>query len=409
MFSRWMLCGAFTLTLAWAAQAQDPSAATEPEKPKFSGTTEGTAGDAAQPSAAQPVDAGFEADPEFKQEFDAWRGVIQQMRKLQLEYKAAEPNRRLEIEQEFNQLRDQGDAMVVKLKEMAETRYQADPQKHIDSAQFLATMGVYAFNRDQYEEALRIFQLLINNNYPNKLIYNFAGIAAFILNDVDKADEYLKIADEASQLTEDGKNYQLRLEEFRPAWEAEKATREKEAQADDLPRVKLTTDKGDIVVELFENEAPNTVANFISLVEKGFYNGTPFHRVLEHFMAQGGDPKGDGTGGPGYRIPCECVPEKFPNYRKHFRGSLSMAKEEAVDTGGSQFYITFVPTSHLDGKHTVFGRVIEGMDVVDRIQRRDPEKANPPTPDKIVKAEVIRKRSHEYKPTTLPESPTGRR
>ena len=113
----------------------------------------------------------------------------------------------------------------------------------------------------------------------------------------------------------------------------------------------IKTNKGDIEVELFENEAPNTVANFITLVEKGFYNGLSFHRVLPNFMAQGGDPKGDGTGGPGYTIADEC---SGPNHRLHFRGSLSMAKEARPDTGGSQFFITFVPTSHLDGIHTVF-------------------------------------------------------
>ena len=94
-------------------------------------------------------------------------------------------------------------------------------------------------------------------------------------------------------------------------------SRDAEAKADDLPRVLLKTSKGDIVVELFENEAPNTVANFISLVQKGFYNGTDFHRVLRGFMAQGGSPKGEEDGGPGYTIPDEC---RQDNHRLHFRG-----------------------------------------------------------------------------------------
>ncbi len=106
-------------------------------------------------------------------------------------------------------------------------------------------------------------------------------------------------------------------------------------------------------------------------------------------MAQGGDPKGDGSGGPGYTIPCECYE---PNHRLHFRGSLSMAKQEARDTGGSQFFLTFVPTTHLDGKHTVFGRVVEGMDVLTKLQRRDPSAAKPADADKIIEATVVRKR-----------------
>ncbi|NIL96753.1 MAG: peptidylprolyl isomerase [Planctomycetales bacterium] len=162
-----------------------------------------------------------------------------------------------------------------------------------------------------------------------------------------------------------------------------------------MPRVRLTTSQGDIVIELFENEAPQTVGNFVNLVEKKFYDGLTFHRVLASFMAQGGCPQGDGRGGPGYQIPCECYRE---GYRKHFRGSLSMA-HAGRDTGGSQFFLTFAPTKHLDGKHTVFGRVIEGMDVLSKLQRRDPDHRSAPPPDKIIQAVVVRKRDHPYKPT----------
>jgi cyclophilin family peptidyl-prolyl cis-trans isomerase len=169
-----------------------------------------------------------------------------------------------------------------------------------------------------------------------------------------------------------------------------------------LPRVKLTTSKGDIVIELFENEAPNTVANFISLVEKGFYDGTPFHRVIAGFMAQGGDPTGTGTGGPGYTIACEV---DAPDARQHFRGTLSMA-HAGPDTGGSQFFLTFRPTDHLDGKHTVFGRVIEGFNVLPLLIRTQDDQGRPVPgviPDKITKAEVVRKRSHPYEPDKLPD------
>lgn len=172
--------------------------------------------------------------------------------------------------------------------------------------------------------------------------------------------------------------------------------RQKEHQANDLPQVKLTTSKGDIVVELFENEAPNTVANFISLVKSKFYDGLKFHRVMEGFMAQGGDPKGDGSGGPDYQIKCECY---SPNFRKHFTGSLSMA-HAGRDTGGSQFFLTFKATSHLDGRHTVFGRVVSGMDVLDNLTRNSTDAG--PIPgvgaDTIISAVVLRDRGHEYVP-----------
>ena len=148
---------------------------------------------------------------------------------------------------------------------------------------------------------------------------------------------------------------------------------------------------------MFENEAPEAVGNFVSLVENKFYDGLSFHRVLGNFMAQGGCPLGTGTGDPGYKIYCECYKE---NHRNHFRGTLSMA-HAGKDTGGSQFFLTFVPTTHLNGRHTAFGRVIQGMDVLAKLQRIDPDDPAKPAPDKIVKAEVIRKRDHKYEPNKV--------
>ncbi len=163
-----------------------------------------------------------------------------------------------------------------------------------------------------------------------------------------------------------------------------------EASKEPLPQVKLETSKGDVLLELFEDEAPNAVANFISLVERKFYDGLKFHRVIAGFMAQGGCPQGTGTGGPGYTIACECYRK---DHRKHDRGVISMA-HAGRDTGGSQFFITFDKTPHLDGKHTVFGRVVQGMEAVDKLNVTD----GGAKPDTIIKATVVRKRDHEYKP-----------
>jgi cyclophilin family peptidyl-prolyl cis-trans isomerase/thioredoxin-like negative regulator of GroEL len=188
--------------------------------------------------------------------------------------------------------------------------------------------------------------------------------------------------------------FQEMAQKYIPFWKAEQEARAKEAKADDLPRVKFTTTKGEIQIELLENDAPNTVANFIELVTKKYYDGLKFHRVIPGFMAQGGDPAGNGSGGPGYRFKDEIKPD----YRRHFRGSLSMANA-GPDTNGSQFFITHLPTEWLNGKHTVFGRVIEGQDVVDSLLAGDA----------IVKAEVVRKRDHEYKVTKIedPKPPVG--
>jgi peptidyl-prolyl cis-trans isomerase B (cyclophilin B) len=133
-----------------------------------------------------------------------------------------------------------------------------------------------------------------------------------------------------------------------------------------LKKAIIETDNGKIVIELFENEAPKTVANFEKLIGEQFYDGISFHRVIKGFVAQGGCPNGTGTGGPGYTIPCETK----GNPHKHERGSLSMA-HRGPNTGGSQFFIVYEPQPHLDGVHTVFGKVIEGLDVVDKIKQGD--------------------------------------
>lgn len=123
---------------------------------------------------------------------------------------------------------------------------------------------------------------------------------------------------------------------------------------------------GQILIEFFDEAAPNTVKNFMDLAKKGFYDGLTFHRVVPGFVAQGGCPKGTGTGGPGYTIACETA----GNPHKHVRGALSMA-HAGKNTGGSQFFICFASFPHLDGVHTVFGQVASGMDVVDAIKQGD--------------------------------------
>ena len=135
----------------------------------------------------------------------------------------------------------------------------------------------------------------------------------------------------------------------------------------------FSTDKGDIVLELFADKTPATVNNFIFLAREGFYDGTIFHRVINGFMAQGGDPTGTGRGGPGYRF----ADEFHPSLKHDKPGILSMANA-GPGTNGSQFFITHGPTPHLDGKHAVFDRVVEGMDVVLAIPERDPMQASAP-------------------------------
>ena len=145
----------------------------------------------------------------------------------------------------------------------------------------------------------------------------------------------------------------------------------------------IKTEKGDIRVQLLAREAPSTVNNFVVLARDGFFNGVTFHRVISGFMAQSGDPTGTGTGGPGYRFADE---QSALRVRHDREGTLSMANA-GPNTNGSQFFITFAPTPHLDGKHAVFGRVIKGMDVLRQLRVRDPRRDARPG-DRIESIEI---------------------
>ncbi|MBO6108829.1 MAG: peptidylprolyl isomerase [Eubacterium sp.] len=158
-------------------------------------------------------------------------------------------------------------------------------------------------------------------------------------------------------------------------------------------------DGGVIKAELYPEIAPNTVNNFISLIKKGFYDGLIFHRVIEGFMIQGGDPDGNGTGGPGYEIPGEFSSNGFENSLKHEPGVLSMARSTMPDSAGSQFFIMHKTSPHLDGEYAAFGKVIEGMDVVNAIA----ETATDPGADRPYEDQVMEKVTVDTFGTDYPE------
>ena len=155
-------------------------------------------------------------------------------------------------------------------------------------------------------------------------------------------------------------------------------------------------DGGTIKAELYPEIAPNTVNNFVSLINKGFYDGVIFHRVIPGFMIQGGDPKGMGTGGPGYSIKGEFTRNGFKNDLKHERGVLSMARAMAPNSAGSQFFIRHKNSPHLDGQYASFGKVLEGMEVVDAIAntRRGPN--DKPLTPQVMKKVIVETFGVEY-------------
>ncbi len=144
-------------------------------------------------------------------------------------------------------------------------------------------------------------------------------------------------------------------------------------------------DGGEMTLELYPETAPNTVANFVSLVKNGFYNGLIFHRVIPGFMIQGGCPEGKGIGGPGYSIGGEFASNGFKNELKHDRGVLSMARAQNPDSAGSQFFIMVSPSPHLDGQYASFGKVIEGIEIADAIVSQDRDHMDKPLSPQVIR------------------------
>ena len=156
------------------------------------------------------------------------------------------------------------------------------------------------------------------------------------------------------------------------------------------PIVTIEMENGDVIkAELYPEIAPNTVNNFISLVKKGFYDGVIFHRVIEGFMIQGGDPLGKGVGGPGYCIKGEFTANRFKNDLKHSRGVLSMARTMAPNSAGSQFFIMHEDAPHLDGQYAAFGKLIEGEDVLDRIANTRVDYSDRPRVPQVMKKVTV--------------------
>ena len=156
------------------------------------------------------------------------------------------------------------------------------------------------------------------------------------------------------------------------------------------PVVTITMENGDVMkAELYPDIAPNTVNNFISLVKKGFYDGLIFHRVIKGFMIQGGCPNGTGMGGPGYSIRGEFSSNGFPNSLAHDAGVLSMARAMHPDSAGSQFFIMHKKSPHLDGQYAAFGKIIEGMEVVNRIASEACDRRDRPLDDQVIASMTV--------------------
>lgn len=343
--------------------------------------------------------------PEFIATSDAFREHLKKMRRVMVRFNTQLPGAldRSTQDEWFKLLRE-GVPIYQRMLDAAVAEYLLAPNDKAPLAAMLWEILDRNTKVDRYEGMLPIAQALLAGGYENIELRGLTARTAYALND------YPVVRQEVTRLIEEGiagpslQHLFQELDIVEQAWAEELAIREKDAQGEPLPRVLMRTTKGDIEIELFENQAPETVGNFISLVESGFYDGRVFHRVIEQFMAQTGCPVGDGSGGPGYNIYGEA---DRPNARKYFRGTLGMALSGQPDSGGSQFFISFLPVPDLNTQYTAFGRITAGIEVLGNLVRVNPEaeeeeKKKPAGMlDEIISIEVLSKRNHEYKPNKV--------
>ena len=353
-----------------------------------------------------PAAAPVAADPKAE-----WDGLVKDMETfketmtaMNLRYSKGTAAEKTKLVKEANELvRTFETKTHPRMRVLAPQVYKLDPENSVAAQLMLESLH----DKNQFAELIKVSDSVLKKEPKAQLAANFNGAGKFAEHDFEGAVKVLQAAEADGILIPAlGGRFLTEAEQYIEFWKTEQAIRAKEDAAtgdEQLPIVKLSTTKGDIEILMLENEAPNTVANFISLVEKKFYDGIKFHRVIPVFMAQGGDPNSRdnpalaGQGGPGYSIACECYQE---NARRHFAGSLSMA-HAGKDSGGSQFFLTHLPTSNLNpapdklegAVHTVFGRTIKGLDVIRALE----------VDDVIKSAVVVRKRNHEYTPKTLPD------
>jgi cyclophilin family peptidyl-prolyl cis-trans isomerase len=351
--------------------------------------------------------------PDLKQAFDKsfrdYRNSIGLLTKIYWQHQVA-----WDGSKDVERLAAYGDAHEASHQALNEWRsnmakvYAAQPKEGHFVLEMMIEMLERDCPKDLYDGLLPIAKTLFENASDlSEKAYEEIGYVGFANHDFDLAEEaWRKIAD-SNSMKPITKFYQSSIDQLRLRWEDELKARQADLKRDDNPRVSILTNKGRIVVELFETEAPQAVASFVMLVERKFYDLQTFYRVIDRSGAQAGCDRGDGSGNAGYTVRGEMG---LPNHRPVMGGSLMLlsgknAKTDVADpdSGSSQFAIAMLPQPALDGQQTVFGRVVEGMHVIgllnrldlsDEKQRKDKSKV----PDKIIEARIIRKRQHEYKP-----------
>lgn len=356
------------------------------------------------PSPAAGVEAGMKpAMAKYRQAQADLKSALREAAELQRKYlgiKTTEEEKE-EIGEKLEKISKVVSKIHPKLFDLAEKAWLEEPSREDgEFLNFIIQVLETRMTVGEYERANAIMQGLISLKIPDILpdLYDAAGEIAFMLNDFEQAARYLELAEQNKVLSERCAGFKKDLSYYRTSWAKESVFRQQDSEKKDLPRVTLDTTKGKIVLELYEDQTPNTVANFVYLVEKGFYDGMFFEEVIPGVGAFAGRSLENPDGGPGWSIRDEF---DATNSRNHYRGTISMMRGEP-NSAGSIFFISFSPIKDLDGKYVVFGRVVEGMDVLTKLQIMDPANPDPMAePDQIEKASALTKRDHKYRPKVI--------
>lgn len=344
---------------------------------------------------------------EFRRTTEELRKHVMKLRELVVRFGVSEtPDNDLRISSEFLELLDSGFVKHRNMMAAALKEYRQGSSEKKKIGEMLARFVTREVEDDRYEGILDIAHALAQDGYPDPDLGRQTCMTALATNRFDIVRLYIEDLIAESNASETFASLRDDLPRLETDWNEELKYREEDAKGEPLPRVSLKTTKGTIEVELFENHAPETVANFIHLVERGFYDDLIFHRVIPHFAAQTGCPLGDGTGDDGYQIYGEG---SKPNARKFFRGTLAMALAgEDPNSASTQFFVTFFPSPELSGTFTAFGRVTKGIEILGNLAKIDPDSEEeekkdeePQMPDEILEAKVLSKRSHDYTPNKV--------
>ncbi len=398
-----IFCSGILLGVPTSGRAQTP--------PKSENLLSETDGDDSEHRVTNHATESTQTRQQFDQLTEEFRQSVSQVQRAFFEYwNAPNADDAAALADDFDAVGKQGDVILKKLVVVGEKLFaeQTAGSGRADDAlaYFMTRVLVKYFEESQFEQAYLLAEKLVRNNPENAMAEIYLARSSLLTNRfgpeigplIEKHAEFFQ---KEGSIFETEKTLILAMFDLAAKFEREMAIRNAEQQADDLPQVLFKTDKGEFVIELFENEAPQTVANFIHLVESGHYNGLIFQTVIDKTVAETGVLTKDlQVRDIGYTIHDEF---ERPDVRMVFAGSVVLYSE-TPNSGGSRFFIALASLPNFHGRQTVFGRIKSGMETVFRlnktfkIEEQKQIEIEDVTPDRVISATVLRKRDHEYKP-----------